>query len=322
MNKVKIQWIDILKGIGIILVVLGHTGIPWFFSKWIYSFHMPLFFFVSGVLFIPDKYKCLTFIVRKLRTLLIPYLFFSLINFFLANFLKISNFELSLAELFFGWNGLALWFVPVLFVIEILYYTINAFFKNNALVLFVVVLFCLIGYLFYVKNIYFPYKMNVVFCGLTFFYIGNISSKFLIAKSYNWKLYDLMIFSIFFFVISIFCSFFSITKLDMAYNQVGNLFFSIPLAFAGILFVYFLSIIVSFFSKKISKVLIYLGRNTFIILSLHQIIIMAYKHWFALWLHEQISSFLIRQFFLWVTLVFLIHVFNNYFYFILGRNER
>ena len=37
---------DIMRGIGILLVVLGHAGFP--FSGWIYLFHMPLFFLLSG----------------------------------------------------------------------------------------------------------------------------------------------------------------------------------------------------------------------------------------------------------------------------------
>ena len=58
MNTKRLDWIDIAKGIGIILVVLGHTLVPqvretgfagflWIF---IYNFHMPLFFFLSGYL--------------------------------------------------------------------------------------------------------------------------------------------------------------------------------------------------------------------------------------------------------------------------------
>ena len=42
-----------LKGIGIILVVLGHTTHNDELSSWIYHFHMPLFFFLSGVFFSP-----------------------------------------------------------------------------------------------------------------------------------------------------------------------------------------------------------------------------------------------------------------------------
>ena len=41
-------WIDILRGIGILLVVLGHTNPP--FKRIIYSFHIPLFFILSGFL--------------------------------------------------------------------------------------------------------------------------------------------------------------------------------------------------------------------------------------------------------------------------------
>ena len=40
--------IDILKGIGIILVVLGHADFP--FRDWVYLFHMALFFITSGYL--------------------------------------------------------------------------------------------------------------------------------------------------------------------------------------------------------------------------------------------------------------------------------
>ena len=45
----RIFWIDALRGIGIFLVVLGHTF--WKGHNVIYAFHMPLFFFISGILF-------------------------------------------------------------------------------------------------------------------------------------------------------------------------------------------------------------------------------------------------------------------------------
>ena len=41
---VRESWIDVLKGIGIILVVIGHTSMENPLVKWIYVFHMPLFF--------------------------------------------------------------------------------------------------------------------------------------------------------------------------------------------------------------------------------------------------------------------------------------
>lgn len=40
--------IDIAKAVGILLVVLGHYDIPKCLNTWIFSFHMPLFIFLSG----------------------------------------------------------------------------------------------------------------------------------------------------------------------------------------------------------------------------------------------------------------------------------
>ena len=40
----RADWIDVLKGIGIILVVIGHVNTKGFLVQWLYTFHMPLFF--------------------------------------------------------------------------------------------------------------------------------------------------------------------------------------------------------------------------------------------------------------------------------------
>lgn len=67
MGKERIEYIDIAKGTGIILMVLGH--IPAFSNnykfayKFIYAFHMPLFFIISGYLF-AYKYKQNQIVVR------------------------------------------------------------------------------------------------------------------------------------------------------------------------------------------------------------------------------------------------------------------
>lgn len=47
--------IDIMKGIGIILMVVGHSGYPSFLRNFIYTFHMPLFFMISGYLITESK---------------------------------------------------------------------------------------------------------------------------------------------------------------------------------------------------------------------------------------------------------------------------
>lgn len=40
----RIEWLDMAKGYGIILVIFAHFGVP-LWGTWIYSFHMPLFSF-------------------------------------------------------------------------------------------------------------------------------------------------------------------------------------------------------------------------------------------------------------------------------------
>ena len=51
----RIPMIDVAKGIGIILVVIGHTNLPTLVMNLIYAFHVPLFFVLSGMVFNMNK---------------------------------------------------------------------------------------------------------------------------------------------------------------------------------------------------------------------------------------------------------------------------
>jgi fucose 4-O-acetylase-like acetyltransferase len=70
--KLRVEWIDIAKGIAIILVVLGHT-LSSSNPLWaiIYSFHMPLFFLLAGYTFKVKDNK--TVIKSSAIRLLVPY---------------------------------------------------------------------------------------------------------------------------------------------------------------------------------------------------------------------------------------------------------
>lgn len=72
---------DCVKGIGILLVLLGHTlPAESFLRRVIYSFHMPLFFIVSGFFFKSKLNKTFPEVVKTvLITILIPYVFFLLV---------------------------------------------------------------------------------------------------------------------------------------------------------------------------------------------------------------------------------------------------
>lgn len=72
---VRDKSIDIAKGLGIFLVVWGHMSPPSGISMTIWLFHMPLFFLLSGMT-LNLKYDFLDFAKNKVKSLLLPFVFF------------------------------------------------------------------------------------------------------------------------------------------------------------------------------------------------------------------------------------------------------
>lgn len=87
MMATRNETIDIAKAVGIILMVVGHTRCPDYLRQLIYLFHMPLFFLFSGYFF-NQKYldNKKMFIKRKLKTLYLPYVKWSLLFLLIYNF--------------------------------------------------------------------------------------------------------------------------------------------------------------------------------------------------------------------------------------------
>ena len=127
----RLKYFDTVKGIGILLVVLGHaTFVNERLLTFIFSFHMPLFFIVSGML---TAYKdgsgstLRDVFYRKLKTIIIPYLCFS-ICYTLIDILSVYFGQISLNDLkinlvctgSFAGSG-PLWFLPTLFICEIIF---------------------------------------------------------------------------------------------------------------------------------------------------------------------------------------------------------
>lgn len=136
-----------------ILVVAGHCDMTpeykntWIF-RWVYSFHMPLFFFISGFLFCltnPIKRIAVTklssFIKKKTIRLIIPFIIIDSIIFIIKATLFADNevvqhpIELSLSSyfnhIFINPIGF-MWFLPTLFLIFILSFPVWRFIKNHS----------------------------------------------------------------------------------------------------------------------------------------------------------------------------------------------
>lgn len=77
----RILWIDYSKFVGILFVIMGHLLLENYkINIWIYSFHIPLFFFISGY-FEKDNLSIKESIKKSAKSLLLPYAFFSIISY-------------------------------------------------------------------------------------------------------------------------------------------------------------------------------------------------------------------------------------------------
>ena len=122
MTNYRSDVIDSMKGLGIILVVLGHTVCN-SLSEWIYSFHMPHFFVISG-LFLKEGNNVY---LKRAKTILVPYLVFAIVTYIYWRFLEQKfrplNDSLDVNKHFFDifWQmnefkfDVVLWFLPCLF---------------------------------------------------------------------------------------------------------------------------------------------------------------------------------------------------------------
>lgn len=147
----RIEWIDVAKGVGIVLVSFGHLRNGDGESVWlpaldapidaIYLFHMPLFFLLGGLTF-SRRGGFKAFLVRKAKTLLVPYYVFSL--YFLAKPFAIllipsmraafqTSHDYGIAHQFLDVlvMGNGLWFLMAFFVGECLMYGLTSLTDNG-----------------------------------------------------------------------------------------------------------------------------------------------------------------------------------------------
>ena len=194
-SQTRIQWIDTAKLLGIYLVILGH--IPMTnndLTALIYSFHMPLFFFLSGIMVKNEKiYETAT---KSLKTLIVPYVCFYLINllYFFINvyFRKTEFLGDNLLKSFLGmFVGVVfdtdfstmvshpLWFLLGLFCCRLLYSMINNISGNHNKI--VQIIFCIIfvvaAFLLKKSQLFLPWSLGSAFLAYPFFLMGSFVSK-------------------------------------------------------------------------------------------------------------------------------------------------
>ena len=141
-NADRIAWLDYAKAIGIILVVVGHVagglrpervgaGLAAYqtLSDFIYTFHMPLFFFISGYLsgLFQDR-SASAFARATFIGIVVPYLLWSAIYVAVQNaFPGATNHLASFSDLLtIIWVPVAhLWFLHTLFFVRVGYFGVS-----------------------------------------------------------------------------------------------------------------------------------------------------------------------------------------------------
>ncbi len=127
-SEKRIIWVDVVKYICILMVMLSHLEVKTALWQVFYSpFFLSAFLFVSGYVYIPEKKGFKKFLYKKFRQLFIPWLIFSLFNIFLSQILSFNAHRELFTELM--WNflqirgqGDGVWFVAALFVAFIPFY--------------------------------------------------------------------------------------------------------------------------------------------------------------------------------------------------------
>lgn len=268
--KKRDNYIDIVKGWGIILVIWGHTSL--FLFDEIYAFHMPLFFFLSGCFF-STKLDFVSFMKKKFRQLIIPYIFFLVLSciYYWGLLFVTGRFDIyELLDIFqiFPYDNkilnAPLWFFYALFWMSLIYYLLRRYVRNDYLIFFIVLLMHIGEYLLSTNDISLPAYLGRSLREIIYMHMGfvlyNRTTLFEKIKIISLKNLFLLLISIVLFILL-----FSLQKKldkDFTYSLL-----SIFTAFMGIAFSLYLCSIIRF--KWIEKFFDYLGTHTLYLFSVH-----------------------------------------------------
>ncbi len=273
--KGRLDWIDLAKGIAIILVVIGHVGASYnsaniyshetflsILTKIIYSFHMPLFIFISGYLFSLKKIQNQSIeVIKILINYGVPYIFFSVLwiifKFVFSSFIN-TTIDIKQILFIFVTPVSFMWYLYAIMIMEIIQIFITKFTNEKSFKLIhcaiSAVMILLVHYYSSASVSFFSETMSIsdfiisdIFKYYLYFLIGLYFGKSLVnIIQKNLKSY---------FIISTFGVVTMIVCKIMNYNNI--LILNIFFAYVGILFI----ICVSIHLNK-NLILNYIGKNT------------------------------------------------------------
>lgn len=267
----RISEIDFVKGVGILFVLLGHAGLSGFPRVIVYGFHMPLFFFVSGLFF--KRKPPREYLLMNCRRLLYTYCIFAFILVLSTLIYSVVTRTSIASNVITQLNPmkeesrclyLSIWFFICLFVVRVLFYLIS-YVEDNALVF---VFTCLLGAvgLAIQGKVNIPFFIDSAFSMLPFYGIGYLISPMIINRhmSSN-RILCYCVGCIALVLYSLLCY-----KLKPIVDVKQNLYpiITIPLTVLAIVSVYSFSIVLA--KSRFLGFIPYLGRKSVYLLGLHR----------------------------------------------------
>lgn len=281
-EKKRDQNLDIMKGIGILLVIFAHI---FHNSGIIYQFHMPLFFILSGaaMTYSSSRYS----FKKKFKTLLIPYFVFSIICFVYWALIESKfrplhdepifgvfeevNIKLQqLINIFTAINcksafiyNIVLWFLPCLFMAELLFSII----KGTKVEWIIDVLCIIVCYVAVSSSYGWPWCLGEAVVAVPLLSLGNRFYQPLMKVLKKKTIYAMVI-GVICLLAFIFIFLLLNPHTDMAHNIIPKEFYL--MAILGSLCVVILSLEIDRFAIRGGQYLAYLGRNSLIIMCVHE----------------------------------------------------
>lgn len=307
-EKKRVEWIDVAKGVGMILVIMGHCfNKETLLHNWIFSFHMPLFFVLSGYCFNLRKYEnAWSLIKEKNQTLIFPFVKFWILGLTVTLIIEEWRSDFSwkqlLIDMYSGYPSslhiTSTWYLIALFMCALVFYIIvklGEWIKNKYFLWFCIVLSGIMGYLVsVVKSIVYdssagqmegsaststflpgnrlPLTLDTCMTALVFFAIGYCLREFGIKYvERNKKVTEGLIL----FLVNIIVSLGLNTRVNLHGCSYGNAVYFYLAALAGTFAVfYFAQIICSSKIKwmsQIKKCFVFYGRHSLLMLGMQSL---------------------------------------------------
>ena len=177
----RIEWIDRAKSFCMFLVILGHCHIQEsdsFITQFIYSFHMMLFFFLSGLLCKREfSYKAFE---KDILYILVPYyiygILYVLVGIIRSHIYQPGNVIVGIWSLIIGKDASIgpFWFLYALLICKLIFYLIKMLKKYNTLLYYIFVAISFSPVYFISRHqLNLPFFTDSALCGLPFFTLGN-----------------------------------------------------------------------------------------------------------------------------------------------------